>query len=449
MNGIGLLDRRLFRMLLVTLACLLSLSACSDKGDKAEGDGHQHAEEAKVQYTCPMHPFIIKDQPGTCPICGMDLVKKSSGTAADSAEIAKIGEVAISTTQRVMANVAVIHADAKPLTKEIAATGIVAYDQRRQAKVTAWVAGRIDRLLVNAVGDQVTKGRPVADIYAPDLVSAQQEYLLALKSRDQLKQSTIPSISQGGEDLAASARQRLLLLGVTEKQIAHLESSGQTITTIPIYTPVSGIVVEKQVLEGQYVTVGEPLFAVADLSTVWVDAEVFEGDISFVRPGQRVEITSTAWPGKSFKGRVLMLYPFLDPKTRTIKARIELANPGLLLKPDMFVQTTLKVALPSSVVVPSSAVMDTGTRQMVWIQVKDGVFEPRQVKVGARVGDEVQILQGLTTGEVIASSGAYLIDSESQLRGGPAPGTDTGSPASSPQTPATKHDDMKIDDMKM
>jgi Cu(I)/Ag(I) efflux system membrane fusion protein len=432
------------------LLCLASLPACQKKGAEApEAGAHDHAAEAAVEYTCPMHPFILKDKPGACPICGMDLVKKSAGTAADAQELERLGQVAVSATQRVMANVAIIHAAVKPLNKEVAATGIVAYDQRRQARVTAWVAGRIDSLLVNAVGDVVSKERPVAQLYSPDLVSAQQEYLLALRSRERFKDSAVPSISQGGEGLVASARQRLLLMGVKEHQIDGLEKSGQAAIKLPVYTPLAGVVIEKNALEGQYVNVGDPLLTVADLSSVWVEAEVYESDMAAVKAGQKVEITAPAWPGTTFTGRVLMVYPFLDPRTRTVKVRIEIANPGMRLKPEMFVQALIRLPLPAAVVVPATALMDTGKRQVVWIQVQDGVFEPREVQAGVRVGDEVQILKGLAKGEVIAATGAYLIDSESQLRGGPATGHEGHGAPSPGAAPAGKQGDMTMDDMKM
>ena len=181
---------------------------------KQAGKGAQEAKQGKELYTCPMHPFIIKDKPGSCPICGMTLVKKIEGAQASGKELDMLGHVSLSPTQMVMANVATTEAKAMPLNKEINATGIVQYDQSRQAKVTAWVAGRIDRLHVNKVGEYVSRNRPVAEVYSPDLVSAQQEYLLALKSREQFKNSPIQSISQGGEGLVASARQRLKLMGV-------------------------------------------------------------------------------------------------------------------------------------------------------------------------------------------------------------------------------------------
>ncbi len=388
---------------------------------KEGGKGAQEAkqgQQGKVLYTCPMHPFIIKDKPGSCPICGMTLVKKVEGAQASGKELAMLGHVSLSPTQMVMANVATTEAMAMPLNKEINAVGIVQYDQARQAKVTAWVAGRIDRLYVNTVGSYVSKGRPVAEVYSPDLVSAQQEYLLALKSREQFKNSPIQSISQGGEGLVASARQRLKLMGVKDAQIAGLEKAGQPNIRLSIYTPLSGVVIEKIALEGQYVNVGDPLFNIADLSTVWVEVEVYENEFPNIKIGQMVDIVSQSYPGRTFRGRVAFIYPFLDQKTRTVKVRVEIPNPGLRLKPDMFVNATVKVPLGTSIVVPVSAVMDTGQRQVVWVETKPGMFEPRDVKAGVRSGDNIQILSGLNAGEKVASSGGYLIDSEAQLKGG-------------------------------
>ena len=414
--------------------------------------------QGPVLYTCAMHPFIIKDKPGSCPICGMQLIKKVEGAQAGAKELEMLGHVSLSPTQAVMANVATVAVDKLPLAKEINATGIVQYDQARQAKVTAWVAGRIDRLHVNSVGAYVSKGRPVAEIYSPDLVAAQQEYLLALKSREQLKNSSIQSISQGGEGLVASARQRLKLMGVRDEQLKGLETAGQPNIRLPIYTPLSGVVIEKLVQEGQYLNVGDPLFSIADLSTVWVEVEVYENEFSFVKAGQRVEMVSQSYPGKTFSGRVSFIYPFLDPKTRTVKVRVEMPNPGLRLKPDMFVNAQIKVPLGSALAVPASAVMDTGKRQVVWVETQPGMFEPREVQAGARVGDNVQILSGLRQGDKVAATGGYLIDSESQLKGGGGghegmPGMNMDEPkggAPAPGAPgAEKGGGMDMGDMKM
>lgn len=438
----------------------------SDKLSKLPGfhkdDGQNHLEQtAKPFYTCPMHPFIIKDKPGTCPICGMELIKKLADAQTSAVQTPEqkqqadmLGQVSVSAVQRVMANVATVEAKKSTLNKEIDAVGIVQYDQSRQAKVTAWIAGRIDRLEVNTVGALVSRDKPVAEVYSPDLVATQQEYLLAVKSRDQLKNSSIPSISQNGDGLVASARQRLMLFGVKERQIAALEKAGKPNISLPVYTPISGIVIEKLVQQGQYVNVGEVLFNIADLSKVWVEVEVYENEFPNVHLGQQVEIRSQSFPGKPFIGKIAYIYPFLDPKTRTVKARVEMPNPGMKLKPDMFVNAVIKVPLGSAIVVPVTAVMDTGKRQVVWVESSPGVFEPRDVEVGQRTDDKIQILSGIRTGDKVAVSGGYLIDSESQLKGGGGhenmPGMKMDENKSTPaRQPPAKNGTLKMDDMKM
>jgi membrane fusion protein, copper/silver efflux system len=453
------------------------------------GHGHEEGKgsQGKQLYTCPMHPFIIKDKPGTCPICAMELVKKVDGAAGGEGQTAEqkqqaemLGQVSLSTTQRVIANVATIESKLQTLNKEINAVGIVQFDQSRQAKVTAWISGRIDKLHVNSVGALVSKDKPVAEVYSPDLIATQQEYLLAVKSRDQLKSSPIPSIAQNGDGLVASAKQRLMLFGVKEQQIAELEKAGKPNIRLPIYTPLSGVVIEKMVQQGQYINTGEVLFNIADLSKVWVEIEIFDNEVPFVRIGQQVEIRSAVEHGMKFNGKISYVYPFHDPKTHTVKARVEMPNPRQLLKPDMFVNAIIRVPLTRGIVVPITAVIDTGKRQVVWVETAAGVFEPRDVQIGERTDELVQIISGLKSGEKVAVSGAYLIDSESQLKGGggvdhsqhtggakPAPEgrppvapQKQQSPAATgheghaaPQQPArqapAKKDSLKMDDMKM
>jgi Cu(I)/Ag(I) efflux system membrane fusion protein len=427
----------------------------------------QQTGQQAVQYTCPMHPFIIKDRPGNCPICGMTLVKKAPGAQvatqadakADAKKMADMEEVSLSPTQMVLANVANAEAKLTPFFREINAVGIVTYDQARQAKVTSWVSGRIDRLNVNKVGDYVSTKRPVAEIYSPDLVSSQEEYLLAIRSRDQLKDSPIAAISQGGEGLVASARERLKLFGVKDWQIEALEKAGRPNIRLPIYTPLSGIVIDKLVQEGQYVNVGEPLFNIADLSTVWVEMEVYENEFPFLKIGQKADIVSQSFPGETFRGRISYIYPFLDPKTRTVKARVEIHNPGLKLKPDMFVNVSVKASLGEALVIPVTAVMDTGKRKVVWVEVDHGRYMPHDIETGARTGDYVQVISGLKEGDKVASSGGYLIDSEAQLRSGGGqgampgmkmPGDDKGASAPAPKSkPNPKNGDLNMNDMKM
>jgi membrane fusion protein, copper/silver efflux system len=426
--------------------------------------GHGHGEEGKATqgkqlYTCSMHPFIIKDKPGTCPICAMELIKKIEGAADGVAQTPEqkqqadmVGQVSLSPTQRVMANVATIESKQQTLNKEINAVGIVQFDQSRQAKVTAWISGRIDKLHVSTVGSFVSKDKPVAEVYSPDLLATQQEYLLAVKSRDQLKKSPIPSIAQNGEGLVASAKQRLMLFGVKDSQIIELEKAGKPNIRLPIYTPLSGVVIEKLVQQGQYVNTGEVLFNIADLSRVWVDIEIFDNEVPYVRVGQQVEIRSAIEHGMKFTGKISYVYPFHDPKTHTVKARVEMPNPRQMLKPDMFVNATIKVPLARGIVVPVTAVMDSGKRQVVWVETTPGVFEPRDVQVGERTDDLVQIISGLKTGEKVAVSGAYLIDSESQLKGGG--GVDHSQhnggakPAADKQAPAAPQKQMSATDQK-
>ena len=413
----------------------------------AEAEKKLAGKEQSEQYTCPMHPFIVKDRPGTCPICNMALVKKVAAGSDPGVERA-IGQVMLSPTQQLIANVATVEARVEPLAREVAAVGIVTYDQSRQGKVTAWVAGRLDRLYVNKVGDYVTQGKPVASVYSPDLVAAQQEYLLALRSRDQFKGSAFPSIAASGEGLVASARERLKLLGVTEAQIARLEKAGSGETRLNIYTPLSGVVIEKMMVEGQYVNVGDVLFSVADLSTVWVELEVYENDFPAVKPGQKVEIVSQSYPGTTFTGTVTFIYPFLDPKTRTVKVRVSIPNRGMKLKPDMYVNATVKAPLGNAIAVPAAAVMDTGKRKVVWVEKSAGVFEPRDVQTGARSGDKVQILSGLNAGDKVAASGGYLIDSESQLTA-PAGGGEHSQHTGGKQKDTPGKGDLDMSDMKM
>ena len=379
----------------------------------------EKANQVKQLYTCSMHPFIIREKPGLCPICGMELIKKIDNSASSEAPppADMAAHVSLSPAQRVMANVATVEAKNEILNKEINAVGIVQYDQSRQAKVTAWATGRIDKLYVNSVGAMVSKERPVAELYSPDLVAAQQEYLLAIRSHEQLKGSPFPSISQSGDGLVASAKERLKLLGVRGSQIAKLGKSGRPDIRIAIYSPFSGIVIEKMVQQGQYVNTGEVLFNIADLSSVWVEVELYENEFPSVHIGQEVEVRSQSFPEKVFTGRIAFIYPFLDPKTRTLKARVEMRNPDLKLKPDMFVNAIIRVPLESTIVVPLSAVIDTGKRQVVWVESSPGMFEPRDVQVGQKNTDNIQILSGINPGDKVAVSGAYLIDSESQLKG--------------------------------
>lgn len=384
----------------------------------AAGGAPAAKERNAVEYSCTMHPFITKDRPGACPVCGMPLVRKGGGLPLSNRSASR--GIDLSRQQRIMAGVATATVEKAPLTKEISATGIVTYDQTRQSRVTAWVAGRLERLHVEAVGTEVVRGRPLAEISSPDLVYAEEEYLLAWKAQRQFASSPQAGFTDSSEALYYAARERLRLLRFREREFALLERAGQPTVRLPVYAPLSGVVIEKNVIPGGYVNVGDPLFTIADLSVVWIEADVFESDLAQLRPGQQVEIAPLSYPGRTFNGRVSLIKPFLDPKTRTVKVRVVLPNPGLRLKPEMLVQATIREPLGDCLAVPYSAVMDSGRRKVVWVETVPGVFTARDIMVGARVGDRVQVLSGLAAGEKVAVSGGYLIDSESQLRVAPA-----------------------------
>jgi Cu(I)/Ag(I) efflux system membrane fusion protein len=247
-------------------------------------------------------------------------------------------------------------------------------------------------------------------------MTAQQEYLTALESYRTLSRNSIPEIAQGARQLLQSAKTRLKLLGVTDAQVSHLNQTRRPMVDMTIYSPVSGTVTQKIAQLGQFVGQGQPLFQVADLSRVWVEAPLYEDQIASVRIGQKANLVATAYPGKVFSGRISFISPVVDAQTRTVQARIALSNSGGKLKPEMFVEARILVPMGNQLVVPASAVVDTGTRKVVWIESKPNSFTPREVKLGARSGDYYPVLSGLSKGERVAATGAYLIDSSSQMR---------------------------------
>lgn len=389
--------------------------------DKMSASTHagEHGEHGEHDdYTCPMHPQVHSDHPGDCPVCGMHLVKKAKAEApaATAATTADLSEVSLSPQQMVTANVTVVPVTERSLAREIRSPGKVSYDETLQSNVTSWVAGRIDRLYVAQTGQYISKGQAIAEIYSPDLVSAQQEYLTALESYRTLSRNSFAEIAQGARQLLQSARSRLKLLGVTDAQISRLDRTRRPMVDMTIYSPVSGAVMQKVAQLGQFVGQGQPLFQVADLSRVWVEAPIYEDQLAHVRLGQLVKVAPSAYAGKTFQGRISFISPVMDPQTRTARARIALANPGGKLKPEMFVEARIQVPLGKSLTIPASAVVDTGTRRVVWVESKANTFVPREVKLGVRSGDDYPVLSGLSQGERIASTGAYLIDSSSQMR---------------------------------
>ena len=362
--------------------------------------------EGVEYYTCSMHPSVIAYKPGSCPICGMTLVKKIQGGRPGGHEATKGGEVVISPDQRVQANISTWAVRWMPLSVSVSASGVVAFAEPSQSVVTARGRGRIEHLFVDRTGAVVRKGEPLLSIYSPELITAEKEYLIALGSVEDVAR---------GELIAASRRRLAERFGITESQIKRLERERDMQSPATYASPIAGTVIRKPVVEGQYVEEGMTLFELADLSRVWVIASVSEQDIRSVRKGDSVEVTLDAYPGLVVNGRVGFIEPVLDPDSRTVRVRTELANPEGKLKPNMYARIALKKASREALVVPTSAVLFTGRHPRVWVETEPGRFAPRVVVAGLTSGAFTEILSGANEGEMVASTGGFLIDSESQL----------------------------------
>jgi len=362
--------------------------------------------EGVEYYTCSMHPSVIAYKPGSCPICGRTLVKKIQGGRPGGHEATKGGEVVISPDQRVQANISTWAVRWMPLSLSVSASGVVAFAEPSQSVVAARGRGRIEHLFVDRTGAVVRKGEPLLSIYSPELITAEKEYLIALGSVEDVAR---------GELIAASRRRLAERFGITESQIKRLERERDMQSPATYASPIAGTVIRKPVVEGQYVEEGMTLFELADLSRVWVIASVSEQDIRSVRMGEPVEVTLDAYPGLVWKGRVAFVEPVLDPDSRTVSVRTELANPEGKLKPNMYARIALKKASREALVVPTSAVLFTGRHPRVWVETEPGRFAPRVVVAGLTSGAFTEILSGANEGEMVASTGGFLIDSESQL----------------------------------
>ncbi len=304
----------------------------------------------------------------------------------------------------------------RPLEKVIRTVGRVTVDERRLAKVTIKFHGWIETLMVSALGDHVKRGQVLFTIYSPDLVATQEEYLLALRSYQELGKSEFPEVSRGAQELLEAARRRFELWDITEDHIRELERTGKVLKTLPIHSPITGTVIRKEALAGAHVDPGQELYTIADLSHVWVIADIYEYELAFVKVGQKASVSLSYEPGTVLTGRVGFVYPTLDPKTRTAKVRFELDNPGEKLKPDMYTNVELEVDLGTRLAVPQDAVIESGQNQLVFIYHGGGRLEPRVIRAGVKAESYYEVVEGLKEGEHVVTSANFLIDSESRLK---------------------------------
>lgn len=385
-----------------TIITILSIAFTACSGKKSDGT-EQTSEQAIEIYTCPMHPSVVSDRPSACPVCGMALVKKTNQQDASADDLTMLQSVSLSPTQRIIANVATEIVRKQNIGQKVTAVGVVDFAESNLATVTARFRGRLEKLYANYTGEVVKKDQPLFELYSPDLISAQNELLLAIKSKQ--------------EALNQASRDRLQIhFGLSELQIADIEKNQKVIFSIPFHSPISGTVISKEIQAGQYVDEGTTLYKLADLSRVWVYVDVYEKNIQSVKIGSAVQLTTESYANERFDGKVTFIEPVVNSETRTVRMRTEFANPSGKLKPNMYVNAQIVTQSKNTIAVPSTAVISTGKRNVVWVEVKENTFEPRDVMVGIQSDDRVEILDGIKVGEKVVVTGGYLIDSESQLQ---------------------------------
>ncbi|MBK9087898.1 MAG: efflux RND transporter periplasmic adaptor subunit [Holophagales bacterium] len=399
---------------------------------------------AHETWVCPMHPEIVKDRREKCPICGMDLVRKE-GSSSESASgvpgVPGFATVTIDARKRQLLSLKTAKVERGTFGTGIRTVGRVAYDERRVHHVHTRFEAYVEHVAADFTGKFVRKGEVLAHVYSPDLFATQQELLLALRAVRALGPSADATARDGARQLLDATRQRLRLWDVAQQDIAALEARGEPLRSFPIYAPSSGYVTARTAFHGMKVMPADTLFDIVDLSAVWVLADVYESELPRVKVGQTGRMTLAYRPGQSWTGKVTYIYPSLDEKTRTAKVRLEFANPREELRPEMFADVVLESAPRTALKVPDDAVLDSGTRKVVFVAKGEGVLEPREVRVGEQGGGAWEILSGLSEGEEIALGASFLVDSESRLASAlagmgaaaPGPGQDGGAaPAASP-----------------
>jgi membrane fusion protein, copper/silver efflux system len=416
--------------------------------------------DAKPTYVCPMHPTITSDHPADCPICGMKLVKVSSNGAMKaaqkgerkiafyrspmdpkqtspvprkdemgmdyipvyedeasgegSAKVDGLATVNIDPQRQQLIGLRTAKATRGPVGGSWRTVGRVAVDETRVHHVNVKVAGFAERVYVDYVGKLVKAGEPLFTIYSPDLLSVQEEYLLAVRTRKALGSGA--GVAGAGDDLVESARQRLKLWDIPESEIERLEATGQPRKTLTLYAPMMGVVTKKDVVMGHRLQEGDMPYEITDLKEVWVLADAYESDLGRLKLGMTATLSLQAFPNRTFKGKVIFIDPLLDPKTRTAKVRLAFPNPTGELRPEMFGEVTLQTPARDGLRIPADAVIDSGTKKVVFVALGEGKFQPREVNLGAGNSDTVEVVSGLRPGEQVVTRANFLVDSESRLR---------------------------------
>jgi len=389
---------------------LFGLSACSEQREKI-ADLFRWGDKAPPHTVRKPDPKAAED---------LDMSKMTvESLRKEGIKMVEIspGSVFVSPERQQISGVRFGLVNVQNMEKVIQTVGKLEFDEKKITTVSPKIGGWIEDLYVDYTGKLVRKGQPLLSIYSPDLVSAQEEFLLALKIKKIYAAQPSAEFSTQGENLLQSARKRLLLWEITPKQIENLEKTGEIKKSLVLFSPVDGFVTEKMVFKGMGIMPGVILYKIGDLSSIWVIADIYEYELPFVQVGQKASIALSYFPGESFEGTATYIYPAVDPKTRTAKVRFDLPNPEFKLKPEMWANVEIKIPLGRKLVVPEDAVMDTGTMQMAFVDRGQGYFEPRHIQVGSKVKGFYEVLSGLQEGERVVTSANFLIDSESRLSG--------------------------------
>lgn len=428
-----------------------------------------------LHYVDPMHPSYTSDKPGIAPDCGMplepvyaDAEPSSGGNAAlyyrdpsdasytsttagtnprtgktlvpvfadAAATPAHPGAVHIPPARQQLAGVRFATVEMTDVGRTLRTVGKVTYDETRVQHVHTRVDGWIERVIVDFTGQMVRKGQPMLTIYSPELLASQEELLLARRARDTMKTSPVEGAAGQGESLFQAARRRLQLWNLTDAQVEHVLATGAPIRDVTLYAPATGFVLQRNAFPHQRVTDASDLYTLADLGTVWVMADVYEADLALIRPGAAARVVLPQAAGSVIHAKVDYVQPSIDPVTRTLQVRLEVRNHGLRLRPEMFVDVEFDIAGGRKLTVPADAVLDTGTRRVVFVDLGDGYLAPRDVQVGERTADRVAITSGLAEGDTVVASGTFLVDAESRLK---AAIDGMGSPTTEPPAAAPAH----------
>jgi Cu(I)/Ag(I) efflux system membrane fusion protein len=396
----------------------------------AETVADTSSSSGSALYTCSMHPQVRSTDPDEkCPICGMDLIPVPAADQHAGAD-AELPTLSVSPRAAALMRVEVTPVERRAAQVSLALFGMLEQDETRLRTISAWIPGRIDWLYVDYTGVEVEAGQPMARVFSPRLIAAQEELLHAIRAARELEQEGIGVVREATRLTVDAARDRLRLLGLDAAQVAALERREKVEDHVTVPAPVSGVVLERMVAVGDYVDTGAPIYRLADLSVLWAQLEVYESELRWLEPGQPVRLASEAYPGETFAGTVAFIDPVIDPRKRTARVRVEVPNPGGRLKPGMFVRgvvaaddTSAATAEAAPLLIPASAPLLTGKRALVYVQQPGSegpTFEARQVELGARAGDWYVVRAGLSEGELVVSHGAFKIDAELQIRGRPS-----------------------------